>query len=175
MDYLEKRAHSIKGILVIQTKYSCFLCERVNELVTWRAGIHGGRRLKEEPWNELNLQREERVYGILGCLVFAFFPFLWSTCEFVMICTCTFFYQKQRLALRNDHKHHNKRLAWLLTATLITQHLDLNRPQGSFDLKECNFNIYIMNKKAKREIQEKILIEYCVNSADRAGADKSPK
>lgn len=34
----------------------------------------------------------------------------------------------------------------------MKQHLDFNQPQGTFDLKERIFGIYIINKKEKREI-----------------------
>lgn len=61
----------------------------------------------------------------------------------------------------------------MLAATFIKQLLDFNQPQGAFDLKERNFSIYMMEGK-KRDIGND-MIHYCVNSADRAGPDKSPK
>lgn len=69
----------------------------------------------------------EYVYDLPVCLVFAV---LLSTCEFIMMCLCTFLDQNQRLGLRNDGKHLNKRLARMLAATLIMQQLDFNQPQG---------------------------------------------
>lgn len=144
----EKRAHSIKGILVIQTKYSCFLCERVNELVTWRAGIHGGRRLETFERGTLKWIRPT-------CLRRTREP-----------CFCLFSLFIKHLRVCNDlylHIFLSKTEACspkMITDITIKgwlgcwrQHLDLNQPLGSFDLKGCNFNIYIINKKAKRKIR----------------------